>query len=84
MTVLLFSAALGAALLSPLLRIPRAHAGLRSVQCKADAEADGPYRSSVLLPQTAFSQRANAVTREPELQRFWEEQRVYKQLCGGV
>ena len=33
------------------------------------------------LPITEFSQRAMAVTREPELQRFWEQEaRIYEQL----
>ena len=40
------------------------------------------------LPETAFSQRANAVTREPELQQFWDELKVYEKLAdenpGGV
>jgi hypothetical protein len=41
---------------------------------------EGPYSSSVSLPITDFSQRAEAVTREPELQQFWREQRTYEKL----
>lgn len=53
---------------------------------KKKQEDDSPYRTSVSLPITDFSQRAMAVTREPELQQFWKEQRVYERLvevrCG--
>ena len=38
------------------------------------------YKDTVNLPQTKFDMRANAVKREPELQKFWEEQRIYEQL----
>ena len=44
-------------------------------------EDDSPYRSSVSLPITEFSQRAMATKREPELQQFWEEQKVYERLA---
>ncbi|KAG5177007.1 Isoleucyl-tRNA synthetase [Tribonema minus] len=42
---------------------------------------DSPYKTSVILPQTSFNQRANAVVREPELQQYWAENRVYEQLA---
>ena len=48
---------------------------------KKKKEDESPYRSSVSLPDTAFSQRANAVVREPELQQFWEEEGIYKDLA---
>lgn len=38
------------------------------------------YKSTVNLPDTGFSQRANAVTREPELQSAWATARVYERL----
>ena len=38
------------------------------------------YKETINLPQTAFSMRANAVQREPELQRFWGEQKIYERL----
>jgi len=41
-------------------------------------EEENPFSDSINLPQTTFTQRANAVTREPELQAFWAEQRVYE------
>lgn len=40
----------------------------------------GKYKDTVHLPQTAFDMRANAVKREPELQRFWAEQQTYERL----
>lgn len=38
------------------------------------------YKDTVNLPQTDFSMRANAVKREPELQTFWAENRIYEKL----
>ena len=49
---------------------------------KKKKKDDSPYSASVSLPVTDFSQRANAVTREPELQRFWEEAKVYERLAA--
>lgn len=40
----------------------------------------GPYKDTVNLPQTKFNMRANSVQREPELQRFWEKNKVYETL----
>ncbi len=40
----------------------------------------GSYKDSVNLPQTKFDMRANAVKREPELQKFWAEHQIYEQL----
>lgn len=37
---------------------------------------DKPYK--VNLPSTSFSQRANAGIREPEIQKFWMDRRVYE------
>ena len=45
-------------------------------------EDSSPYRESVSLPDTPFSQRAMATKREPELQQFWEEQKVYERLAA--
>ena len=33
-----------------------------------------------MLPDTSFSQRANAVKREPEIQAFWKEAQIYESL----
>ncbi|MEL6927291.1 MAG: isoleucine--tRNA ligase [Cyanobacteria bacterium J06600_6] len=38
------------------------------------------YKDTVNLPQTEFNMRANAVVREPELQKFWAENQIYEQL----
>lgn len=38
------------------------------------------YRETVHLPQTNFQMRANAVQREPEIQKFWAERRIYENL----
>lgn len=41
---------------------------------------ESPYSSSVNLPQTAFSQRAESTKREPDLQAFWARERIYESL----
>jgi isoleucyl-tRNA synthetase len=41
----------------------------------------GRYKKTVNLPQTQFDMRANAVKREPELQKFWDEQQLYQTLA---
>jgi isoleucyl-tRNA synthetase len=40
----------------------------------------GAYKDTVNLPKTGFDMRANAVKREPELQKFWAEQEIYQRL----
>ncbi|USR89513.1 isoleucine--tRNA ligase [Phormidium yuhuli AB48] len=39
------------------------------------------YKETVNLPQTGFSMRANAVVREPELQAFWEDRKIYQNVA---
>jgi isoleucyl-tRNA synthetase len=41
----------------------------------------GTYKNTVNLPKTDFDMRANAVKREPEIQQFWAENRIYEQLA---
>lgn len=45
-----------------------------------DRTNTSPYSATVNLPQTAFEQRANATKREPEIQKFWEDNTVYERL----
>ncbi|MEO3707279.1 isoleucine--tRNA ligase [Trichormus azollae] len=40
----------------------------------------GKYKDTVNLPKTNFDMRANAIKREPEIQRFWEENNIYSRL----
>ncbi|NES22306.1 MAG: class I tRNA ligase family protein, partial [Symploca sp. SIO3E6] len=42
--------------------------------------ASKTYKDTVNLPKTKFDMRANAVKREPELQKYWEEQQIYDRL----
>ncbi len=44
----------------------------------SDASA---YKDTLNLLKTPFNMRANARLREPELQAFWAEQRIYERLC---
>lgn len=36
------------------------------------------YKETLNLPQTTLAMRANATMREPEIQKFWEEHKVYE------
>ena len=40
----------------------------------------GSYKDTVNLPKTNFDMRANAKVREPEIQKFWEENKIYDRL----
>jgi isoleucyl-tRNA synthetase len=40
----------------------------------------GKYKDTVKLPKTNFDMRANATKREPEIQKFWEENQIYNRL----
>ncbi|EFN52326.1 hypothetical protein CHLNCDRAFT_36907 [Chlorella variabilis] len=46
---------------------------------KKDAE-ESVYSKTVNLPATKFDMRANSVVREPQLQQFWQESKIYEQL----
>lgn len=38
------------------------------------------YKDTVNLPKTQFDMRANAIKREPEIQKFWADHQIYEQL----
>ncbi|RCJ28230.1 isoleucine--tRNA ligase [Nostoc sp. ATCC 43529] len=40
----------------------------------------GNYKDTVNLPKTNFEMRANAIKREPEIQKFWEDNQIYDRL----
>lgn len=39
-----------------------------------------PFAPTIILPETGFSQRANAIVREPEIQKMWKEYGLYEKL----
>ncbi|BAW95576.1 isoleucyl-tRNA synthetase [[Synechococcus] sp. NIES-970] len=39
------------------------------------------YKETVNLPKTKFDMRANAPKKEPEIQKFWQENRIYEDLA---
>uniref|UniRef100_A0A7N0ZR79 isoleucine--tRNA ligase n=2 Tax=Kalanchoe fedtschenkoi TaxID=63787 RepID=A0A7N0ZR79_KALFE len=43
-------------------------------------QEDGKYKHTVDLPKTAFGMRANSVTREPEIQKLWDDNQVFKRV----
>ena len=38
------------------------------------------YKGTINLPQTGFPMKADLARREPEMQKWWEEQRIYEKL----
>ncbi|KAK3189686.1 hypothetical protein Dsin_029247 [Dipteronia sinensis] len=41
---------------------------------------EGKYKHTVDLPRTTFGMRANALVREPEIQKLWDDQQVFKRV----
>ncbi|EFJ15757.1 hypothetical protein SELMODRAFT_445517 [Selaginella moellendorffii] len=46
----------------------------------AGKQPDSRYKGTIELPQTKFSLKANSVTREPEIQRFWEQKQLLETI----
>ena len=40
------------------------------------------YKQTLNLPKTTLAMRANATVRELEIQKFWEENNIYKEIIG--
>ena len=40
------------------------------------------YKQTLNLPNTTLAMRANATVRELEIQKFWEENNIYKEIIG--
>ncbi|KAK6913771.1 Zinc finger, FPG/IleRS-type [Dillenia turbinata] len=43
-------------------------------------QEDGKYKHTVDLPKTAFGMRANSTVREPEIQKLWDDNQVFKRV----
>ncbi len=41
------------------------------------------YKDTLNLPQTTLAMRANATQREPEIQKFWEENDIYNKMLSN-
>ncbi len=41
------------------------------------------YKDTLNLPQTTLSMRANATQKEPETQKFWEENNIYEKMISN-
>jgi isoleucyl-tRNA synthetase len=70
---------------SPIIHVFLLGSLTRSKSCLTDASSSNkkeknPYAETILLPETPFSQRANAAVREPELQAFWQQINLYDTL----
>eukprot|EP00633_Aureoumbra_lagunensis_P005920 CAMPEP_0197310934 /NCGR_PEP_ID=MMETSP0891-20130614/9467_1 /TAXON_ID=44058 ORGANISM="Aureoumbra lagunensis, Strain CCMP1510" /NCGR_SAMPLE_ID=MMETSP0891 /ASSEMBLY_ACC=CAM_ASM_000534 /LENGTH=945 /DNA_ID=CAMNT_0042796811 /DNA_START=72 /DNA_END=2906 /DNA_ORIENTATION=- len=61
----------------------RSHHVPKKVRCFAK-DAKDEYSDTVLLPQTSFSQRANAKDREPEIQQWWDEHKIYERILENA
>lgn len=45
-----------------------------------ETTAKKEYKDSLNLPQTTLAMRANATVREPEIQKFWNENNIYEKM----
>ena len=45
-----------------------------------EKQEEGRYKHTVDLPKTTFGMRANALVREPEIQKLWEYNQVFKKV----
>eukprot|EP00262_Sarcandra_glabra_P011763 TRINITY_DN2896_c0_g2_i1.p1 TRINITY_DN2896_c0_g2~~TRINITY_DN2896_c0_g2_i1.p1 ORF type:complete len:1114 (-),score=229.52 TRINITY_DN2896_c0_g2_i1:171-3194(-) len=43
-------------------------------------QEEGRYKHTVDLPKTTFGMRANSVVREPEIQKLWDDNQVFKRV----
>nr|XP_029119414.1 isoleucine--tRNA ligase, chloroplastic/mitochondrial isoform X3 [Elaeis guineensis] len=50
---------------------------------EGEKQDEGRYKHTVDLPKTTFGLRANAVVREPEIQKMWEDNQVFKRMVDG-
>ena len=41
------------------------------------------YKDTLNLPQTTLAMRANATQREPQIQQFWEENKIYEKMTSN-
>jgi isoleucyl-tRNA synthetase len=51
---------------------------------KGKKEGESKYSRTVLLPVTSFDQRANSLKKEPELQKWWADNNIYKNLAENA
>lgn len=51
---------------------------------EGDKKPKNAFASTIILPETGFSQRANAVVREPEIQAFWKDYDIYNKLSESA
>lgn len=40
------------------------------------------YKDTLLMPKTEFEMRANLTTKEPLLQKYWQDEKIYEQLLA--
>lgn len=59
----------------------RARGPVMAAKKGSGTEQDGKYKDTVNLPKTTFGMRANSVVREPELQKLWEDNQVFKRVA---
>ena len=48
----------------------------------SNTETKKEYKETLNLPQTTLAMRANATVRELEIQKFWEENKIYEKIIG--
>ena len=65
------------------------NAPLQQLQVRAVVQhlsfcAAGPYTDTVHLPHAKFTMRANSVQREPQIQKLWDQNQIYRGLVNDT
>lgn len=57
------------------------HGSVVAAKKATEGGGDGKYKHTVDLPKTNFGMRANAAVREPEIQKLWDENQVFRKVA---
>ncbi|KAF6173665.1 hypothetical protein GIB67_023024 [Kingdonia uniflora] len=60
--------------------IPISLGYVKTLTDRCAKQEEGRYKHTIDLPKTTFGMRANAVVREPEIQKLWDENQVFKKV----
>ncbi|EPS59339.1 hypothetical protein M569_15468, partial [Genlisea aurea] len=60
----------------------RSRGPVMAAKKKSEGAEEGKYKNTIDLPKTAFGLRANSVVREPEIQKLWDENQVFKRVVS--
>lgn len=54
---------------------------MHDCDCSGEKKEEGRYKHTVDLPKTSFGMRANALVREPEIHKLWDDHQVFLRVA---